>query len=94
MGAVHERDTCALPGVAARPVGEPGTVEFGANGVADVVTDAGPRLPPNSALTRNTYSVPFVRPVTVAVVGAPVSTNVIHTVADAARYSTMYLFIP
>jgi hypothetical protein len=25
-GAVHERETCALPGVAVRPVGAPGTV--------------------------------------------------------------------
>ena len=88
MGAVHESDTRALPGVAARPVGAPGTVVCGgAVGVADATADAVLVPTELTALTRKLYSVPFVRPVTVAdvVVRVP-SLNVLHELALAVLY--------
>ena len=90
MGAVHERDTLALPGVADSPVGAFGTVAGGGNGavgVADSTTDAVLDPTELTALTRKLYSVPFARPVTVvAVLVLVLSLNVLHEVALAVLY--------
>ena len=82
-GAVHERDMLALPGVAVRPVGAPGTVL----GVAVTVADALPVPAELTALIRNWYAVPFARPVTVAdVVVLVPSEYVLHEPALAVLY--------
>ena len=101
-GAVHKSDTPVLPGVAVRPVGAPGTEEGvggaptdggctgggnGAVGVADATADTGPVPAELTALIRNWYAVPFVRPVTVAdVVVLVPSLNVLHELALVVLY--------
>lgn len=67
-GAVHDTDACAFPGVALTPVGAPGTV---VGVTAEDADEADPVPTALVAVTVNVYAVPFVRPVTVAVV-APV----------------------
>ena len=95
-GAVHERETCALPDVAVSPVGAPGTVmgrigvADGIGGgveVADAMIDGEPTPTALTALTRKLCLMPFASPVTVAVVPVLVpSENVLHKNALAALY--------
>jgi hypothetical protein len=66
-GAVHERETCVFPGVAARPEGAEGTV---AGVTALDEAEAGPVPTALVAVTVNVYDVPFVSPV--IVIGLPV----------------------
>ena len=73
-GAVQLTVACPFPGVALTFVGTPGTV--GAAGVTAVDgLDSGPVPTAFVALTVNVYAVPFVSPVTVALVagGDPVT---------------------
>ena len=72
VGAVHERETCALPAVGVRPVGGSGTV-IGV--VLFEAADAAPIPTELVAVTVNVYDVPFVRPVTVIGDDAPVAVN-------------------
>jgi hypothetical protein len=58
VGAVHESTTCALDGTALRAVGAAAP----ANGVAVALELAVPVPAPLTALTRNEYTVPFVKP--------------------------------
>ena len=77
-GAVHVNATCVLPAVPATDVGAPGTVR----GVtADDAVETVPVPATLTALTRNVYAVPLVRPVTVAEAVADVpSANVVQIV--------------
>ena len=77
-GAVHPRVADLLPAVAVKPVGAPGTVA-GVN--APEAADGDPVPATLIAATVNVYAVPFVRPVTDAVV--PVTTS---AASGAARW--------
>lgn len=68
LGAVHVTLALAFPGAAATFVGAPGTV-LGVT--AFDCADGGPSPATFVATTTNRYVIPFVRPVTVAVVVAP-----------------------
>ena len=84
MGAVHESDTRALPGVAVNSVGVPGAVAGGGNGavgVADITVDTEPIPAELAAVIRNWYAVPFVRPVTVAMVPVPAPSEYVAQLA-------------
>ena len=74
-GALHVRDTDALPAVPATEVGALGTVR-------GVTADDVPVAPVPAALvalTRNVYAVPFAKPVTVAEADVDVpSANTAH----------------
>ena len=74
LGAVQRSDTCAAPAVALRPVGALGTP------TAARTTSLEGLLPAEfTALTRNEYVTPLVRPVTVADVAVDTpSLNVDH----------------
>ena len=68
-------ETCVLPAVPIIPVGTPATVR----GVTAADWPNAPGPAAFTAATRNTYAVPFVRPVTVALVAVDVpSTNRFH----------------
>ena len=86
-GAVHESDTAPLPNVGVSPVG----AEAGIAGVyGPTWLDALPDPTEFTAETRNRYSVPFCRLVTVAVVAVEVpSENVLHVAAATVLNSTM-----
>jgi hypothetical protein len=64
VGADHVSETAPSLGVAAKAVGATGTDA----GVAEVKLEVAPTPPAFRAETRNTYAVPFVRPVTARVV--------------------------
>jgi hypothetical protein len=84
-GADQSNTTWVEPGVAFNPVGAPGTVR----GVADTVAENTPWPAALTAATRNEYSVPFARPVTVADVTAEApSANVDHDEPPSDENST------
>lgn len=87
VGAVQDSESCVSPAAADSDVGAAGT----ARGVA--LLDAAEKLPVPTlftAATRNTYAVPFVRPVTVALVPVDVpSENVVHVDPLFDEYWTM-----
>jgi hypothetical protein len=84
-GADHDSATWVEPGVAANPLGAPGTVR----GVADAVVEAAPVPAAFTADTRNVYSVPLARPVTVADVTVDVpSAKMVQLVPPLEEYST------
>ena len=84
-GAVHTSDTCVLPAVPIIPVGAPAVVR----GVTAADWPNAPSPTAFTAATWNTYSVPFVRPVTVALVAVDVpSANRVHVVPPLLEYCT------
>ena len=77
-GAVHDTDKLAFPGVTDRPVGADGA-ERGA--IDAEFTEYEPVPTELTAATRNTYCVPFARPVTVVdTADETPSLNVVHDV--------------
>jgi hypothetical protein len=85
-GAAHVTDACPLPGVALTLVGDPGT----AAGVTLLeAADAGPVPDQFVAVTVNVYAVPFVKPLTVAVVLPPETVAVKPPGEDVALYDVI-----
>ena len=83
-GATHDTTTCPLPGTPTTDVGAGDCGTTGADGV-----DGAPSPTSVFASTRNTYAVPFVRPVTVADVAADTSSaNVTHELPLLLLYCT------
>ena len=84
-GALHVKDTDALPAVPATLVGASGTVR---GTTAAETVDVAPVPAVFVALTRNVYDVPFAKPVTVALVVVDVpSANTVHA-PPAGKNST------
>ena len=83
-GEVHVNATCAFPATPARFVGAPGAP----TGVRAALFDEyAPRPASFVAATRNTYAVPFVKPVTVTeAVAETVSLNVVHVEPLSLEY--------
>jgi hypothetical protein len=82
-GAVHDTVACPAPAVAVTPVGAPGA----AAGVTALdAADAGPVPAEFVAVTVNVYAVPFVSPVTLAVVAGGLPVTVVVGCAVAPMY--------
>lgn len=86
-GDHHDNDTRSRPITLDKKRGAPGNP--GMLGVAETVVENAPRPAEFTALTRNAYITPFVRPVTVADGDADVpSANVVHVDELLVEYST------
>jgi len=87
-GAVHVSVTSESPPLPVGAPGAPGEVTAAVGVAAAEIGDAGPAPTEFTALTRNSYAVPFVSPVTVAavVVETP-SSKVDQSIMPTMRYS-------
>ena len=84
-GALQARRMFWLPDRAVGAVGAPGMLD----GVADTILDAVPWPLELAALMRNSYFMPFVRPVTRAEVDVPVPSWYVFHVPDDILYWTV-----
>jgi hypothetical protein len=90
-GAVHDTLAAALPAVATTPVGAPGAVAAPTGVTAFDGVDAGPVPAALEALTVKKYVVPFVNPVTVALVAGAATVAVSPPGLDVTVYEVTML---